>query len=188
MATTPRGYPYPTNSDAPNAPAQFQALATAIDTDVTNLPKPGFKQKPLAESVTSSIALQNDDDIFFSLGVGSWRLELFALVSGAVGGDVRMAWTFTGSEAGNSARACFGPGPTSTDVTDGTYRSSGHGFATPVIYGTAAGANAYVHEDISITVTVAGTFQLQWAQGTSSATATQLTSGTKAYLTSLTAL
>lgn len=36
MATTPRGYPYPTNSDAPNAPAQFQALATAIDTDMTS--------------------------------------------------------------------------------------------------------------------------------------------------------
>lgn len=33
--TTPRGYPYPGSSDPDNGPAQIQALATAIDTDVT---------------------------------------------------------------------------------------------------------------------------------------------------------
>ena len=35
MGSTPRGYPYPTLTDAPNGPSQMQALAAAIDTDVT---------------------------------------------------------------------------------------------------------------------------------------------------------
>lgn len=32
-STTPKGFPYPSNGDAPNIPSDIQALATAIDTE-----------------------------------------------------------------------------------------------------------------------------------------------------------
>lgn len=37
MPTTTRGYPYPNNSDPADVPADIQALAAAIDLDVTGL-------------------------------------------------------------------------------------------------------------------------------------------------------
>jgi hypothetical protein len=160
-------------------------IIAAADINALAALRPKIKQKALTEVVTSSTTLQDDDDITWALTVGSWRIELFALVSGVVGGDVKIGWTWSGTDAGNACRACIGPGVSSTDVTDGTTKSSGHGLTSGVVYGTSATGNAYVHEDISLTVTVAGTLQLQWAQGTSSASATTFLTGTKSYLTPL---
>jgi hypothetical protein len=184
MPSTASGIIYPSSTDAPDVPASMLAMANSLETILAALPRPSFKQKAAAESLTSNTTLQDDDDIVWALPVGSWRIELFALVAGGAG-DVKIAWTWTGTDAGNSCRACIGPGTSSTDVTDGTTRASGHGITSAIGYGTAATGNAYIHEDISMTVVTAGTLQLQWAQNGSSATTTTFQTGTKCYLTPL---
>jgi len=40
MPTTSRGYPYPDLSSAPNVPADIQALAVALDTDLASPARP----------------------------------------------------------------------------------------------------------------------------------------------------
>lgn len=134
------------------------------------------KLKAANESVTSSTAVQDDDDLFFAIGANeTWVFELFLFTNAATAGDFRYAITFP---AGATQRyGQMGLDDTAAgfnadlEVGDSTV-SGGEkiiggpgGTGLSLVFGFVAnGANA-------------GDVKLRWAQGTSSGTATILASG-----------
>lgn len=156
-------------------------LVRAVDIPVTE-----YINKSGSESVTSSTVLQSDDHLTTSLAVGQWRIQIYLTATGAASpGDIRVAWTNTGTMTA-IARSCFGPGSANTDVTgaaNNAHRDTAQTFTANVIYGTDGTNSSAIHEDLLIDVTVAGTITLQWAQGTSSGTATTLSTSSRMYIT-----
>lgn len=59
MPQTSRGYPYPTLSDAPQIPAHLEALARAVDTDVTGVEQRIAAARPVQAESTDAIVLSN---------------------------------------------------------------------------------------------------------------------------------
>lgn len=185
MPTTPTyALPYPAPTAAPNVPADLQALAAAVDTLMLSLALRG-KRKLLNESVTNSVVMQDDDELFWDLGVGVWRVEAFLHASGAAASDVQTSWTFSGTTNGTN-RSCIGPGAGTTSVTaGGIVRTSTHAIGTAVAYGVDGTTTGVIHEDIYLIVTAAGRLRLQWAQATAGATATNMNSGSRLYVTQI---
>lgn len=62
MGDTPRGYPYPGGSEAPNGPFAFQALAEAVDDDVQGLHDGRTKRLGYAGPGTAGVLLGGDLD------------------------------------------------------------------------------------------------------------------------------
>lgn len=155
----------------------------------SGLTEPVVKRKTSGnQSVTSSATPVNDTDIFYALPIGTYRVELFAhFESTSVTPDLRSMWSFSGTVA-SGGRTCLGPGVATTAVdgsaTTSVMRSTGHGFATEITYGTdAAGASpGTLREDLLLIVTVAGTLRWMWAQGTSNAAATIVSAATRLYI------
>jgi hypothetical protein len=156
---------------------------------------PRVLSKAASESVTSSVTLQADDDFSFTLTPGLYRIEAFLHASNAVttdNGDIRIAWAIVSGTMTGLGRSCTGAGPASTNNTgdtvvagSGIMRYSGHGLATAVIYGITDDAAGVIIEDQLLQVTVTGVFQMQWAQGTSSATPTSISVASRVYITQL---
>lgn len=149
----------------------------------------GFIYKPTSQAVTSSTTLINDADLFTFLDVGQWRVELIGNYTGIStgAGDVKTAWTFSGILGASFGRYGTGPNPASTDPTATSVSSTARALATAIIYGAIDTPTAAFKEDLFLDVTTAGTLQLQWAQGTSSATPSNLTAGSRLFITSLVA-
>lgn len=143
--------------------------------DASDIIVPKYIKKAASQSVTSSITPVNDADLAVALPVGVWRVEARLTATGhATAGDLRVVWANTGTMS-FLARSCLGPAALTTDATDGGMQSSGRSITTEVVYGVAGSTvAAKIWEDIFVNVTVAGTLTLQWAQGTSSGTATTL--------------
>lgn len=139
-----------------------------------------YVRKGTTESVTSSTTVQNDDQLVVALAVGTWEVEFFLAVTGASGGDVRTAYTNTGTMS-FLGRFCSGAGATTGDIADGTLQSTVRSITTEVVYGlTSTTTQMFIRERILVEVTVAGNLQLQWAQGTSSGTATVMNTSSQA--------
>lgn len=145
--------------------------------------------KPSAQSVTSSTTVANDVDLVVALDVGQWRVELIGNYTGIASGagDIKTAWTFSGTLGSQFGRYGTGPDPGSTGATSTSISSTARALATAIIYGTIDTPTAVFKEDLFLDVQVAGTLQLQWAQGTSAATATNLTAGSRLFITSIVA-
>lgn len=130
------------------------------------------------ESVTSSIAPQNDDALIIPLVAGrSYRVELSIAATGNTAGDIKLAWANTGTITLLGQRFCRGPelatgGPTATLMRS----SRATALATTVSYGTT-GTGGYIDESFEVSCTVSGNLQLQWAQDTSNAGATTVIAG-----------
>lgn len=192
MPNTPNyGLPYPAPTAAPNVPADLQALAAAVDTALKALADADVawqargKRKLNNKSITNSAVLQDDDELFWSLGVGVWRIEAFLHASGAAASDIQTAWTFSGTTNGTN-RSCIGPGVGTTSVINGGFvRQSTHALATAVPYGVDGSVAGVIHEDLYLIVTVAGTLRLQWSQAVAGATATTLVGGSRLYVTQI---
>lgn len=149
---------------------------------------PRFIQKAATESVTSSTVLQNDDDFVIPLTPGVYEIRLWLHVTGhATAGDIRTAWATTGTITSNG-RSVIGPSAATTDVTDGNARFSGHAITTAVICGCDAATSGVVKEELVVTCSVAGNLTLQWAQGTSSATSTNVSSASRVIITEMEAI
>lgn len=173
--TSPHGLPYPAPTDTPDVPRDLQLLAEAV---APYLPLVKRKQSPTSRSTTT---LAVDSDLSHVLGVGYWRITAFFHYSGggaAGAGDFRLRWTFGGTASGS--RACLGPQVDTTNVLVTSMRSSQHSLLnTDVSYGTDGTLVGIATEDMFIVVTVAGLWEIQWAQGTASATATTLATGSR---------
>lgn len=140
-----------------------------------------YISKAASETVTSSTALQNDDDLFATLTPGVWRIELRLTATGVSGGDLAVAWSNTGTMTA-VGRTCHGPGETTADTDDGTAGMTGRALTSTVAYGITAVA-AGVMEDLLIEVTATGVLQLRWAQATSNVTGTTLSASSRMFIT-----
>lgn len=132
-----------------------------------------FKRKTADESVTSDTTLQNDNDLVVPVVASSvYRVEWDLRTDGALAGDFKYAFTgpsgatMVWQSRGNLAADTANTAPIPVDVT---------AIGTTVTHGTiAAGTVSRVcGSGILVVSTTAGNLQLQWAQGTSSATATK---------------
>jgi hypothetical protein len=127
------------------------------------------------QSVTSSTALQNDNQLFFNSIPASttWKFLLTVLYNGGTTGssDIKVGWSLpSGATAFGMSIAVANPlgvsivyftqATTVFSATNGTGSPLGAFFSGSIIMGSTA-----------------GTVQLQWAQNTSNATATTVMTG-----------
>lgn len=151
--------------------------------------RPRFIQKTASIVYTSNATPTNDPEIQIPLTVGQWRIHLYLYASAAAAGsDVRVNWTFSGTLT--TQRSCTGPGqatidvnPNATTAGSGMSASLARAIGTNQIYGCDGTSTGVIIEDLMLDVSVAGTLVLQHAQGSSSANATTISSGTHCYVT-----
>lgn len=138
--------------------------------------------KSADESVTSSTALQDDDELLFAGAANTaYRFRLVAFVTGSINGDIKFGFTFpTGaggatitwmgygvvSTATTQADALHSAGYVASTTADQTLTFNAHGNGTLII------AEGYIEFG-----STAGNLILRWAQGTSNATATIVKKG-----------
>jgi hypothetical protein len=138
-------------------------------------------KKAADEAVTSSSSMQNDDDFTYNFGVGVYRIELFAHVTGPT---FKCQWASTATIAA-AARAGVGPQSASTSATNTAMNTAGAGFSTSVQYGVASATATIIHEDLYVDVSASGSITLQWAQQTGNASPTTMLSQSRLYITQL---
>ncbi len=143
-------------------------------------PNTQFISKGSTESVTSSTALQNDDDFAFAvLSNGFYVLEGYVIIDGASAGDFNcdftvpagatLAWTNfanTGPDAGTSV----------TDMNTVIQAASEARKINTLPLANPPGLSFAPRGYLNIGAT-AGTLQFRWAQGTSNGTATRVQGG-----------
>jgi hypothetical protein len=156
----------------------------------SDIPSIAWDNKAAAESVTNSTTLQNDDDFSIALPVGTWRITAILTVSGAAAGDVRVAWTNTGTMSA-VGRSCIGPGQATTDAAgnaNNATRMVATTLTAQMIYGTDGTSSSAIIEELVLEVTAEGVLTMQWAQGTSSGTSTTLSTSCRFFRTPLAAI
>jgi len=136
--------------------------------------------KAAPEAVTSSTALQDDDDLSVALGVGTHLVWLWCHVTGDEAGDVDVRWNFDGT--GTILRSSIGPAEAMTDRESCTMVMRGNLFDTEQRYGIDTTGSTLIKEELCVAVSVAGTLTLSWAQGTSNGTATEFTTATRMWV------
>jgi hypothetical protein len=146
-----------------------------------------YVRKSASESLISNTTAQNDDHITFTLAASAvYELRAYLAVSGPAAGDVKTQWAFTGPASGGSHtnRSAVGPTTGTTDVTaTGVSRFSRQSWASSVAYGTDGTNTSHIEEaGLLDTAAGSGTITLQWAQNTSTATSTVMTTSSYAIL------
>lgn len=141
---------------------------------------PDVVAKTTTENLASSTTLQNDDELFSSVEANAtYDVELWLLHSSDSGadGDIKVGWTgpsgasMTWGVQGSNEAATSSTAATSINLqtrTIGETANFGGGGST--------GTSAYIRGRLT-TAGTAGTLRLQWAQRSSSATATQVRAG-----------
>jgi hypothetical protein len=130
-------------------------------------------RKTADESVVSSTALQNDDNLFMSVEAnGVYRVEFNLMFSGVAAGDIRFGFTFpSGGRISVSAIGDNESAVTTWYAWHGTNGASG-GTGSWGFNCFGPGNRSYVSiHGAYINGSTAGTLQLQWAQFASNATA-----------------
>lgn len=140
-----------------------------------------YIRKANTESVTSNTTVQDDDDFTFALPVGSYEILMILHVSAAEAADIKVVHTFSGTTT--TARSCIGAALAMTDREDTNAIFRGVTLATEQSYGVDATGTTVVMEIMHTEVTVAGTWQVQWAQVASSATATSCSTASRMRIT-----
>lgn len=142
--------------------------------------------KSLDESVTSSTALQNDDVLALAVVANATYhgMLVAATVGGNAAGDIKFGWTFpTGATLHFPA---VGPhnGIASGSQADGEWigRLSATSGTTTVPHGASTDVLTSIIYLHLFTGANAGTLQLQWAQQSSSGTASTLKAGSYMWL------
>jgi len=139
-----------------------------------------FARKTANESVTSSTAMQNDDELFVSVAANSsYEVSSYIRYDGATAGD--MDFQFTGPAgavfSAGISRLLSTAAAVSDDVTD-TLEDLSVAAAAGCL--GAGVPTAVMVQGILIVGGTAGTFRLQWTQHASSVTATRVL--TRSYL------
>lgn len=150
-------------------------LLTAMLDDIT------VKAGSLGRPSTTTAA--NDDELVnIAMTPGTWYIECLYYVTGetAGGSDFKVQWAFTGTTTGTPIRSIEGPVSSSTAAANAitTTVASRVNYTTANTYGLGGTLSFVIHEYCtSFVVATAGNFSVQWAQGTSHATATTLQAG-----------
>jgi hypothetical protein len=139
----------------------------------------GFVRKTADESVTSSGVLQNDDHLFYTIGVaGTYVIDLSLIGTSAANaaGDLTTAFTFP---TGTLNFFCDGLDTSLASSSVGTVNRP----AGPATSGTAIGlfglstAPTFIRIRAMFVATATGTLQFQWAQQASNASASTIKAG-----------
>lgn len=140
--------------------------------------QPDIVVKASTESVTSSTTFQNDDELLLSVEANAtYAVELFLVHSSATAGDIKIQ--FTGPSGATFTWGAHGAevGTTSSGaVTEVVMSSRTISEVVQLGGGASTGTIAFVRGTL-ITSATAGTLTLQWAQVTSSASASQVRAG-----------
>lgn len=143
------------------------------------VPRELWVSKATLESVTSSTAMQNDDELVLALEANVRYLFMaYINYQGAAAGDIQ--WDFTGP-AGATGQAVVASSEeadavNSRDLFGGPYGQGCSG-------GTGTASDGMTITGSVITVGTAGNLQFRWAQLTSSGTATSVRAGSWLRLT-----
>lgn len=155
------------------APSQIFAGGRILAAAVRGV-APLSAYKSIDEAVTSSTTLQNDDALLLSLQANA--VYYFTLVLGYKGaasgtGDIKFGWAFPSGAV--MAYALYGNN--AGVATNGFWETQ---TSVPALnsLGTSTPVGAVAQGTIAVSSTP-GTLQLQWAQHTSSATATTVLTG-----------
>lgn len=141
-----------------------------------------FVQKTVSDTITSSTTLISDSELILPLTEGLWRVCANIGVAGPAAGDVKIAWLFGGGAAQASTRQCRGPAIGVTDAASTSMRVSQHNWTTAIAYGCDGSLTGAIEEVGMVLVTgSSGTMTLQFAQNTSNASATTLSSNSYAH-------
>jgi hypothetical protein len=135
-----------------------------------------FARKTADETITSNATLQDDNDLFVTVEANAiyHTLVLVKEVSQTTD-DFKTGFTGpAGYSFSGEARAPLGNAAGNAEVGAWEIGAGAHGIA----FGGVAGFNLPVHlEGILITSGTAGTFRLQWAQASASASGTTVRAG-----------
>jgi hypothetical protein len=136
----------------------------------------------------NSTTFIDDTHLQVTLVPGEYFVDAWLHASGSTTGDIQTRWAFGGT-ASEFGRMCHGPTRATTNTEGGTAaspvtaantvgvnRMSTHAMTTAVPYGLDGSNNSGIWEHLSLKVTSGGILKLQWAQETSSGTATTLSS------------
>ena len=147
-----------------------------------------YVRKSATESLASSTTMQNDDHITFSLAASAvYELRAYLAVTGPAAGDFKTQWNISGAASGGNHTTRFGVGPSSgvSDVTgDAQVAARRQTWGTSMTYGTDGTNTSHIHEGglLDTTTGGTGTITLQWAQNTSNASSTTVTTASYAIL------
>ena len=146
-----------------------------------------YVRKSASESIASSTTLQNDDHITFALAASAvYQLSAFLSVSGSTGGDFQTAWTITGPASGGSHswRHCLGPITSTSSVEGNSGVNRAIAWTSAQGYGVDGSRNSSIVETglLDTTAGGSGTITLQWAQNTSNAASTVMSTSSYAIL------
>ncbi len=129
----------------------------------------------------STTTLTIDPDLqFAALANVTYWVRFYCWFAAITAGEVMTDWTVPSGVTGNRSVSGLGSGATSTAADDALMRGGVHAYTTDIAYGSrnnAANHFLVVEESIVEVGATAGTIGLNWAQAASSATATQLRSG-----------
>ena len=126
--------------------------------------------KPTDQSVTSSATLVNDNDLLAAVAANATYLFFSYLdYEGAAAGDLKISWVVPASATLRWAQIGQNSSSTATVASTGVETTS-YTFGSDA----AATLNALVMHGSLVTAGTSGNLQLQWAQGTSSGTATKV--------------
>ena len=162
--------------------ARFPDFTTAEVVTATKMDQlaPDVVRKTADESVTSSATLQNDNELFVTIGAtGTYLIELtlYALSAANAAGDIKVAFTFpTGTMhfSGWAADSGLASGAIQTGVWVAKLSAiSGTDTFDSGLSTAALGIN--IHGIFTATAT--GTLQVQWAQLASNANASTVKAG-----------
>jgi hypothetical protein len=125
--------------------------------------------KAVDETRVSTATFAADGELRATLGVGRWRLRLFAFIaaSGSSASGFKYQTTFSGTASARFIRRHMSPGAAAG--TDAVTEANGSGQvpATSLTFTTSSGVGS-IEINMALDVTGAGEWQLQWAQNASS--------------------
>lgn len=136
-----------------------------------------YVRKASDESVTSSITLQDDNELFMAVDANkAYELLMVATFVGATAGD--MKWSLTGPAGTTLCTASTGIQTAGTGSGDDLTEAYNQALPITQTYGAlpAQKTAVYLH-GLVIVAGTPGNILLQWAQGTSSATPTTVHAG-----------
>ena len=150
-------------------------VLTASDVNTYFIPR--VARKTVDESVTSSIVLQNDDQLFLSADANAQYLVFGHIIyDGVTAADISVAWSGPASATFDWVSGGIQTGA-STGV-DTSSMSAQTLAANPAIGTIGAAAELVIRvQGILVTAGTAGTLQFRWCQNTSNATATIVRAG-----------
>lgn len=135
----------------------------------------GFVRKTSAESVTSSTTFQDDDELFYTIDDSSARYEvnayLFVSSAANAAGDIKFQWSMPGGS--NVAMGGIG---LDIGLASGAVGTLSMQAGSPLSFGCSTTQSMIVLHAI-FTPGATGTLTLQWAQNSSSGSATTVQAG-----------